>query len=1169
MTENKILAMTARTQHLVNRTHEMDLIHKAISAPGVECRIVLIKGPGGLGKTRLLEEVQRRTGEKSMRELYGPPPKADDWINLTENAAFIRVIDLTDVKYHIRELLLQQLGDPTNWNPRVDFHKFAEARNRYQHIANVGAAYSLLGPAIEQIGKAFEEDLSAASKTRRLVILFDTAEQLSLSSSKWLQNHHLVGPEDLASSAQQWLLKQIAGNKLGNVTLIIAGRDAEGGYFFDELKRVANAAKSNCLLYDVNLAPFDLTTTKEYLAKTRIDWEANAPHFSQTLNVLATLDEILDNDDRLKVLHLYTNGNPVLLSMYIDILYEGRSLPKPLQDTFEEASKRTAPSLGLKEAQTEIETSFVDILFRSGATLRAQILQALVRAPRGLDSDQLHFFLDSSTDSDVARWTAQDERLKEIERELGEIRKLTLVRLKSDGRFGLQDEIYRIYAERIQRDPLQLGDEKHARAILYAKMLDWASHQVSKLEEKRRELLAIDLSHINVERPAKVLSSSMQSLTDWEQEQRQSLSEELVRAELEQLHYALLVNPSEGFNFRYYNLSLRQSKTFNPAAVAMAQAEMWRILSDRQTLTFTDIPRSPAAKKRGESGIQVLQRAAEQDIVAQTIVDRFLRKAYMDAVGLADRIDAVVNQLADGHEKNSWNHTLAKANRGCWREFARIYAGLDIPKAINALKEMAASLESLRQADYLTMVFEDRGSGERGFKEHPAEQRLIFLLANIYDFIGYGEVSLGNYQQAVENYTTSLQYWRQHKLPVASALEASTRNNLSRALVEMGKKRAIRVCLDALQLRIRSHELLPIALSYNTLSLIQNDLKQPTEALDAGARALAIAQYIGDTRVVGLAMLQVGEALRRLATSVLFIYRSGEVQSLFDEAERALRQAYSIFSEGEASQETIRRVEAALELGILYREWVASARFDNIPTPGHKFESRLENAQRYLTQAAKLAGNRVHLALEAWVNIAWTHYYAEKYDEALLALEEADKIVDGNENRQNGSSIRLQRRHDDSLIELPDPDHHPVFWYKQLSKMHTLRGQIALTHFQNKGASDSAHQDASDLNSYLESAAYDYTLALAYAQLFAPGSAPLAAAYDSLYDFLRKLNLQELSTFYRYESQAHEAFAITEISRKFKNLGDLGSFLKDCFGDPDHLAHLANMNPEGAQSGQG
>jgi hypothetical protein len=67
------------------------------------------------------------------------------------------------------------------------------------------------------------------------------------------------------------------------------------------------------------------------------------------------------------------------------------------------------------------------------------------------------------------------------------------------------------------------------------------------------------------------------------------------------------------------------------------------------------------------------------------------------------------------------------------------------------------------------------------------------------------------------------------------------------------------------------------------------------------------------------------------------------------------------------------------------------------------------------------------------------------------------------------------------------------------------------------------------LQGLLRQAAFAFTQAVAYAQLFAPGSVQLTMAYDDLYEFLKKLNQQELGDFYRYEQAARSSFRIEEM----------------------------------------
>ncbi len=126
--------------------------------------------------------------------------------------------------------------------------------------------------------------------------------------------------------------------------------------------------------------------------------------------------------------------------------------------------------------------------------------------------------------------------------------------------------------------------------------------------------------------------------------------------------------------------------------------------------------------------------------------------------------------------------------------------------------------------------------------------------------------------------------------------------------------------------------------------------------------------------------------------------------------------------------------------------------------------------------------------------------------------------------------------------------------------MYSLRGQIAGNLFRQGVealANDQPHLSTKErqiqihtnknLQDHLRQSAFAFTQAVVYAQLFAPGSVQLTIAYDNLYEFLKKLNRQELVDFYRYEQEARSSFLIAEIN--LENFGDVEEFLRDCFGD--------------------
>lgn len=1147
-TSTQTLGNTERPRHLVSRKKEMQQIREAIEAPGNECRLVLLEGFGGLGKTRMLEETLRRLGHKAVRQIYGPPRPEDDWATLGHPISVCNFFDFADIRLHTRTFFISELGDPANWNKKLKFNNYILAREQWRRLTDFGAAYTLVQDAETKAEIAFWDDYNQAAANQRLVVLLDTTEQLAINSSEWLLERNLLQPKDLVFNTQQWLIEQIQIGNFTNTTLIIAGRHEEGEPFFRALKEMA--ADTDLSPLSIYLPPFDEAETETYFLALQEDVQATENQ--EMIERLKPIwDDLLTNEDRLRVFWLYTGGQPVRLSLYIDLLIEGQMIPEALLDSFAEAQQRTGSNGhtetdALKTARREIEKEFVDMLFRSGGSQRAQILQLLVRAPRGLTAAQIHFVLDSPPVTSAANWVRNEARIIEIEVILARLQRLSIVKQKPGGRIGLQDEVYRIYAERMSDEETARQDEKKARQVLYTQLSDWASQQVEEQERKREAYIREDLRRIKVERPSNILSTRLPQPSPIEQSKRQQVAENLLENRLEHLHYLLLRNPEKHVNNTYFELTYSRVSNYDETVTTLLQSEMLRVIRDPYALRFVDFEEREIMKKWGETGWDVLRRTAQIDDATKWIIRLYLRKQHRAAMQLADAIEQEANRLENKRDRHGWTHTLSHADRVCWREIAQIYLGENIPAAISRLEDIVSRLEKLLQADMKTPVFPDRN--EFGFIGHPAESRLRYLIAVIYANLGFAYVNQGDYHHAIIAYTASHKAMRE--LPPASlTLKAMVRNNLSRPLVEMGKKRSLRICQDGLEIRIKEGALIPIALSYNTAALIYNDTRQPQEALDASIRALTIAQYANDPRTIGLALLQVGEALRRIAEKPVLLTVQESPEEVYREGERALQQAYEIFTDPRSpvSGEQIRRVEAAIELGSLYRDWVALATTES--TPPEIIEQRRENALFYLEQAITVAHslNLAHLELDARVNVSWTYFYTGSFDKALQTLHEAELSI------PQAAQLRPGEKP-------PNPREHPNHFFKQLSKIQNLHGRIASRRFQEAVKEMAAHDphlsrverqklvhNDSRLNSYLEKAADAYVQAAAYAQLFAPTSIQLSIVYDDLYDFLKKMNQMEMSDFYRYEQQARERYRITELV--IENFGDVEEFLLDCFGD--------------------
>ncbi|MEA4907019.1 MAG: hypothetical protein VB089_05340 [Anaerolineaceae bacterium] len=1150
MSDRFVLA-TRRSIVMVNRVQELSRIKNAIYHPSAGCEIILLLGVGGLGKSRLVEEVLWCGGNpKARADRQATSEDSEDWDWTSSGLAlFPDLLDMTGVDLHTHLVFLQALRDSLiRFDSSLDFYAYDMAYQAYQEVKSQEGPYSSMKERAGKVEEAFLASYWTAAERGRIVLTLDTVERLAYSHSSWLVKQGLVSQEELTFTTAQWLASQIQQGTFKNTTLILSGRPKEGENFFTLIREAVNNAQENgesCALDEIQLESFSLGDTVRFFELQANSWIADA-RANPDLDLIANAFTALANDpEQMEVLWLYTQGQPVRLSLYADLLIEGARVPERLLDTPQEAHQHVAE--GMDKVQAQIEAEFINLLFGT-LELRSEILTALVRVPRGMGPDQLCFALQPELPDRVLNPADPLDiiRLGEIEHELNELKRLSIVKIRPDGRLGLQDEIYTIYANSLApQDPSpdqaeeierRLRDERRARMKLYRRLHSWARHQRKENEEARSNYQVDDERRLVFQSPANAYAVHFPPLIERNQQDRADVRHQIQYWEQEELHYSLLVDLPKALNDTVFDLGYRKWIANDEEADFLNLEEVYQVLYDDALLRFIEIHPWKGLSTWNKTPIEAMRRFMRQAEVIRWI-QRFVNR------GDSNRFFQFYNEVENAIDHMSktehylWNHTFSRNERRIWYDYAKIRWG-KIEQALADLERCVHELESLASYPHDKLAFQDRS--EYGFIGHPAQERLNKVIALGYNYLGYGYVTLGHLRKSVKSYSLSVKYMRNSGFRVHLA---TTLNNLSRALSDMGRGRARRVCLDGLTLRKEQGAEVPIAYSMNTLALIDNDMLRPDLSWVEAATAVAYFRRADDRRGLGLALIQLGEALRRMAA----LERTGRIlpdppELIFDEAERVLKEAVVIFSNEPEKSEIIRLIEARIEMGCLLR--------DRLLLPDLTTKDRSQtyaNAKNVLNLAIRDAKERDYprQRLDAEVNMAWAHYYAKEIDAALEAIEGAQQLIPED-------ALIHERGH-------PQADRDDSYIYQQLGKAYNLRGKIAMDRFRAQGEAIRERYTNDDRETrrkavsedpraqkYLRLAAEYYVLGLAYAQLFSPRSSALTAMYDSLYEYLKSFNQAELEAFYHYEHQAREQYQTATI--EMEDLGNLDEFLRECFG---------------------
>lgn len=339
---------------IIGRDSELKYLNNCLHDRGAN-HAVYYWARGGLGKTRLLEELQRMIQDAG------------------EDFFTSGIIDLYHTDMHsnsdVERAIIDGL-DPTNKH----FKEYRKKRYDFQLLRERGSDPQVLEQRRERLSEDFvKEALALAHDANKLVLCFDTMEVLQYETGTVEAR---AGLDTVDTRVRNWMLRHLP--QLRNVLIVFAGRPKGGSTeqtinHHDRLIEDLTKAFGKKLVCQ-ELSPLNLQNTRKFLKS--LSPPDDAP---------------LVPDDLLPIVHLLTGGRPIFLHLLADQLRELGAEPGNLLAMFEEQKHL----LDLPEdderivaVRTEVEESIVKALF-SADYEHGAILEVMAMLPKGADSEIL------------------------------------------------------------------------------------------------------------------------------------------------------------------------------------------------------------------------------------------------------------------------------------------------------------------------------------------------------------------------------------------------------------------------------------------------------------------------------------------------------------------------------------------------------------------------------------------------------------------------------------------------------------------------------------------------------------------------------------------------------------------------------------------------------------
>lgn len=962
------------TIELIGRSEEQAAIRAAVSpAAHATFQVVALVADGGVGKTRLLREACWQLGVLADDDRSFNEPRVNrkhQWQR--EGVVCLTLLDVADPIFHSRVAFLREIRNRLGQaldQEHNPFQAFDVAFESYAEAREGAKSYNEVQDLSNAVVQRFEDDYAAITAHYRVVWVLDTLEQL------------FGVPRAIEQLLRDVNIKeedigQTTYNWLMNFifsrpanTTLLLAGRPHPSHWIDD---IANRCANLDGFGLFRLQTFTVAETKAYITQLSSELQEQ----NQYYETASYLQEVRDDPEFVQIIHKLANGNPIRLGLYLDLMANIAEEPAIFSMSFAELDQLPREEFNMK--RRELDAMLLEYLERGVAYPETSVLPYLFVTHRGLNWARLQTL-----------WGAPREECEQI---ISHMRELSFVKYRHNKLF-LHDQLYEMYGEQLihrsvsEDDPLMRQVRTtHKKLITFL--------------EKLIEIKTEEIYDIQVQYPGRVITNEQ----DRETVRKARQSRRRYKAEM--LHYRLYIDPQDAFNDVYFKLAEQAFLGRDPDLDSYLQSEI--------DLFFFGATAKLNRELTGLSDEAWLQLQHE---VNEERVLRWLKRIIQ--FGRYRRANEFAKQLVPRYgelvfESQPDQHTLSvptlfRTQAEAYRNFALINLGKTIGDALRELEQLI-----------LTM----KGELRQLLPNEAVRPRMLNTLAHFLSQAGYGNAMLGRYPAAKNHYheALSILLHTEHE-----ALLAEVKNNLARVIGEMGHYRqARRYCTEGLNTRLRLGFDYAVGLSLNTRALIETRNDRPTPAIKDAENALRLFRQLADARGIVLAATQLAQAKRRS-----WRLRQEASDTLLQEADEQMVEVEYLCEH--VVDERVRRVEAYIELGCLYRDWVMLAK-QHTPQ-SQDLDTLRRRAVTYLDRALEEASDAedqvsiTHFTLTAILDKAYLYSYLGQFEEARATV---DTVLE-----MTPPEYKLSK---DQALDLSTIPNRVIF--NQLSKLYALLKQL-------------------------------------------------------------------------------------------------------------------------------